>query len=526
MPATRCSTAAAQAAALATWVVNAGNLCNFLTGPQAISLGALSGGGGNLGNNVGNSQVTYTVGALNSNTTYSGNIVDSVGGGGTTALVKTGSGTLALAVANTYSGGTQINGGVLNFASGSLPSSGISFGGGTLQWATGNTQDVSAGILPIPAGKAASLDTNGNNVTLASSLNGGGGLTKIGAGTLTLNATASYAGPTSIAGGTLRVGGVATNPVTANLLYDLDASNAANYTVGSGGNVTQWNDISGNGNNFIVASGATGPTVLAAGSGINGLGALHFNGTQQLVLPNATSPETVFIIDRVTNYNGNLDGIWGQTGTDPNTQYDFGIREYGSGFWQYASGNGNDYVNPSTGSMYINGVQVASTANGAYTLDAAQLLEASNASPGSWEETGLGEYGTIYAGGRYFTGDIGEVMAYNSVLSASDMQLVQSYLMSKWLGIGSAGVPGNNILPATTPVVISNGGTFDMTNGTQTIASLSSTDGMGSMVLLGSGVLTVGDATNTTFDGVISGTGGGADQARGRHADVLRQQHL
>ena len=68
--------------------------------------------------------------------------------------------------------------------------------------------------------------------------------------------------------------------------------------------------------------------------------------------------------------------------------------------------------------MYINGVQVASTANGAYTLDA-QLLEASNASPAPVEGTGLGEYGTIYAGSRYYTGDIGEVVAYNSALSAS-----------------------------------------------------------------------------------------------------------
>ena len=100
-----------------------------------------------------------------------------------------------MAPANTYSGGTQINGGVLNFVFRVAARFGnISFGGGTLQWATGNTQDVSAGIPPIPAGKPARLDTNGNNVTFASPLNGGGGLTKIGSGTLTLNATASYAG--------------------------------------------------------------------------------------------------------------------------------------------------------------------------------------------------------------------------------------------------------------------------------------------------------------------------------------------
>ena len=64
-------------------------------------------------------------------------------------------------------------------------------------------------------------------------------------------------------------------------------------------------------------------------------------------------------------------------------------------------------------------------------------------------------------------------------------------------------------MPSTPPVTISNGGTFAMTNALQTVASLSSTDGNGSQVLLGSlGALTLAQSTSTTFDGVISGNGG------------------
>ena len=51
-------------------------------------------------------------------------------------------------------------------------------------------------------------------------------------------------------------------------------------------------------------------------------------------------------------------------------------------------------------------------------------------------------------------------------------------------GDGNAGAVNNN-LPVNTSVTISNGGTLDMTGGTQTIASLSSIDGLGSRVLLG-----------------------------------------
>ena len=76
---------------------------------------------------------------------------------------------------------------------------------------------------------------------------------------------------------------------------------------------------------------------------------------------------------------------------------------------------------------------------------------------------------------------------------------------------GQHGRPGNglNILPTATSVTISNGTTFDMSNATQSIASLNSTDGLGSQVLLSTkGLLTVGNAASSTFDGVISGSGG------------------
>ena len=51
------------------------------------------------------------------------------------------------------------------------------------------------------------IDTNGINLALANSVGSGiGGLTKIGAGNLTLNAAATYTGATTVTGGTLTVG--------------------------------------------------------------------------------------------------------------------------------------------------------------------------------------------------------------------------------------------------------------------------------------------------------------------------------
>ena len=67
---------------------------------------------------------------------------------GSNSLTYTGSGTLTLTGANTYTGGTNIGNGsevTLAFANGSLGTTGnITINGSVLQWLPGNTQDVSA----------------------------------------------------------------------------------------------------------------------------------------------------------------------------------------------------------------------------------------------------------------------------------------------------------------------------------------------------------------------------------------------
>ncbi|MGA2254439.1 MAG: autotransporter-associated beta strand repeat-containing protein, partial [Thermoguttaceae bacterium] len=123
-------------------------------------------------------------------------------------LTKAGSGTLALTGANTYTGGTTIDAGTLAFGQGALDnSSEIIFDGGALQWASGNTEDVSGLFGSIDSGETAILDTNGNNVTLATAITGDGGLEKIGAGTLTLTGENDYAGGTTVVVGTLALSG-------------------------------------------------------------------------------------------------------------------------------------------------------------------------------------------------------------------------------------------------------------------------------------------------------------------------------
>jgi autotransporter-associated beta strand protein len=129
---------------------------------------------------------------------------------GTGALAKDGAGTLVLSGTNTYTGGTFIHGGVLNVRAdanlGQAPAAAatnITFDGGTLQFGASFNPHPNRSIL---LDAAATLDVQSYNVTIAGSISGAGGLTKLGDGTLTLSGGGiRYTGLTTVSGGTLKL---------------------------------------------------------------------------------------------------------------------------------------------------------------------------------------------------------------------------------------------------------------------------------------------------------------------------------
>ncbi len=141
---------------------------------------------------------SLTVGTAN-DTSFAG-VID--GGGG---LIKIGSGTLTLSGTNTYGGGTSINGGTISIsrdANLSLAAGALAFDGGTLR----TTADIATSrATTLNAGGGTFDVVTGTTLTQNGVIDGSGGLTKIGDGTLVLNQTNTYGGGTTIDAGMISI---------------------------------------------------------------------------------------------------------------------------------------------------------------------------------------------------------------------------------------------------------------------------------------------------------------------------------
>jgi fibronectin-binding autotransporter adhesin len=483
--------------AAATWTVNAGILANMAAGAQAVNLGALSGTAGSVGNNAAGSTVTYSIGGLGTSTSYGGSIVDSVGSGGTTAIKKVGGGTLTLSGANTYSGGTTINGGALKVAADNnlgASSGALAFGGGALQNTSSFTLGSARAVTLNAGGGTFNIDPS-TTLTVTQGITGAGSLTKAGAGTLVLSGNSTYSGATTVSGGTLQLQ-APTAPVAGSILW-LDARdiNGNGSSVSNGATVTTWvNKAGGSVANFTNSTGSGG-TYAVSSTVVTGAPSVHLDGSTILSTATAiTAPVSIFYVGGMSATNqyrlmGSVSqnfllGYWGGT---MNGTYWAGVGGYSTAI--PADTNAHIWVATNTaGGAYF-----------AYRLDRGDVEQGIGSGTGASASTPgrLALGGGNGGAGEMSKGDISEVLVYSGVLSESDRKLVEQYLQAKWFGV---------LPPATAVSLTASGATLDLNGVTQTIGSLAGV--AGSQVLLGGGALTVGlDGTSTEFSGAISGSG-------------------
>ena len=310
-------------------------------------------------------------------------------------------------------------------ASGPTGSPGPVFTGGTLQIAGANLMSALPILLQAAGGI---IDTNGNNATLSGPISGPGGLTKIGAGALTLSGSSTYTGATSINAGTLQAGAVnAFSPFSAFTIASgatLDLA-SFNQTIGSlagAGSVTLGAATltTGNDNTSTTFSGT-----------ISGVGGLTKIGAGTLVLTgnNTYSGPTTITGGTLQLGNGGTSGaILGNVinnasfAVNRSDTFTFGGVISGVGAFQQ-NGAGTTVltaVNTYTGPTFVNAgtlVVDGSIANSAVTVGAGATL------------AGIGTVGatTIVSGGTFAPGNSPGTMtvAGNLAFQSGALYLVQ-----------------------------------------------------------------------------------------------------
>ena len=225
---------------------------------------------------------------------------------GAGGLNKVSNGIQYLSGTNSYSGGTTFSGGTLNInadaalgaTSGSLSFSGNS----TLQAGAGSVAINAARGISIANGVTATLDSNGNAMSIAGAISGGGGLAKVGAGMLTLSGSNSFSGATAINQGVLQLGN---SNAAINSTVNLNVNGGLAFAAGLGS--AQLGGLAGSGNLALQDMAASPAAVnLNVGSNnastvysgnLSGAGGLNKYGMGTLTMSGSNSIGSDVVVD-------------------------------------------------------------------------------------------------------------------------------------------------------------------------------------------------------------------------------------
>ena len=354
-----------------------------------------------------------------------------------------------------------------------VPQVKVSTGGITLETIDDSIMSVSASLLHDESGPAA-----------------GGGLKKIGSGTLVLSSTNAYAGETVVEAGTLKL----SPRLLDGLVYRLDSHSNSLSTLefADTSNVVSWVDAEGSGITFTTNNTEECPVYDATLFG--GRGGLRFSsvdaGSPSVRMETDVSIDVQTVFAVVSPGSGNsLGGLFGSSGNDK------GLRLTSTTF-QYA-GDGNDFAN--NGWVYVDGVF-----DNGFTVGQPVVLTEIAGSPWTWK-VAIGDYWGHATHRRIYKGDIAEILVYNRRLDDHERQEIENHLMAKWLGTVEAPQFSSNLLPEDTDMNVHGGAIVELEG---TSVQLGSLDGAGSInndkVTLSS-ITVGGDDSDCVFAGRITG---------------------
>lgn len=411
-----------------------------------------------------NDNTTVTV-SSNDSLTVSGIVTNSLGVNKTLAI--NGAGITILSAANSYgpasagsTGTTLSGGGTLQVGNGGA------LGAGDLSVSGNSTLQAGASVIlankiVIPSGTA-TLDNNGNNLTLNGGISGVGSLIETNNGTLTLGGINTYSGSTTVNAGILSISSPSNVVNTASIILN-------------GG------DLLGNGTFTMgnsIGIGATGGTVgtnalIDAASGqtftLNGIIASAGNtGTNNLTVNSLGNNSTV-ILSGATTFNGATVIANGTLEVSNNLALQNSTLNYNTGSLTFGSGITNPIMAAVTGTTASQNLSLTNLASAAVTL----TVNGSNVT-NSYA-------GNLSGSGSFLSDGVGsELILSNATYTGNTTVFTNSTLV---VDGGSFGSPSSTIIVG--------GGTFAGTTGPEALLIISNATAT-------AGTANIGNTNNAT----------------------------
>ncbi len=489
---------------------------NTYTGTTNITRGVLQlGNAGTAGSLATSGTINIASGATfrinQTDTVIQGTDFSTAGIAGAGGLTQAGTGTTALTAANTYTGATSVT-------------------AGTLQLGNGGTTGSLATSSAIAVSSGATFSVNRSNTVTqgtdfsGAAISGSGGFTQAGTGTTVLSAANTYTGTTNVLAGTLRL-----QSTTSSGAFNVSSAAVLDLNiVGTVGNTTNAT-FSGTGTLLKTGTGTvnwgTGIATFAMGSGslidvqagtftggsnnnevwTNNRSDLRvasgalFNGVEANVRVNkiegSGTISTGFNIPQYANFTiGVDDGSSTFNGVIQNGSSAGNLVKAGTGTISLAG------TNTYTGTTTISGGSLQIGSGGT----TGSLATASTISVGSGATFGVNRSNAVTQGTDFSGAAISGAGGFVQVgAGETTLNQANTYSGGTTVSNGTLTLVGNGTLGTGGLTV--NGGTANFNGLTRSLASLSGSGGTVNLGTSGTSTLTVGDASNTTYSGVIAG---------------------
>jgi len=227
-------------------------------------------------------------------------------------FVQAGTGTTVLSGLNSYKGGTDITGGVLQVSSDANlgdASGPLKIDGGVLQYGASfdSVRDMTLGSA------GGTIDTMDNTDMLAGVIAGEGGFTKAGDGTLVLTGNNTYAGGTTVSAGILQIGNGGTS---GSIAGDVALAEGTELIVKRSDDVTLPGAVSGAGSLIQAGSGTTTLTGPATHTGDTDIedGILRLAGNGSLETSDRVKADATFDISGIDGSETMIQSLAGAEG--------------------------------------------------------------------------------------------------------------------------------------------------------------------------------------------------------------------